>query len=349
MYMRRQPGVAAIILIGGLLMMMVALIGLVITFSNTIENTYMNLAFETPGFDYEITPGSGESGNEMFEAYQHIRIISFGVFVFVLIIAAIIKFIESSETGIMQQGTANRMMGQSLLFLLIILVFPPMWDVGVEAMKNISYWTLNPLYSFNPDSKCPESWSDADIRRAYLDSPYISSFSKLFVSDTAPVPGGGRSPPNNATSSYDFVCDPQLKVHYVFGQMLRATEDTNTQRPGTGPGTITLEEWRVHHNNIPYVVTVDSTDYTLDTEIDITCRGTDPRSMYGTGAIDLSGGNISTDITFLGDIDATCDRNDDSWSIDGTASGEISVGSHTEDVSGSLDVVIPDMDSNGKW
>ncbi len=213
----RSAGIGSIILIGGLMMMIVALIGVIVSFSGAIESTYMSLAFETPKFHYDVdvdpdTSESGEIGNEMFEAFALIRYLAVGVFGAVLIVAGISKVMEASETGIMAPGTANKMISKSMMFMLVIVIFPPIWDIGSDTMENISYWVLNPAYSFNPDSPCPDDWSADKIRGEYERSPYIKSVEKAV----------GIGDPQD-------VCKPELKVSYVFSQMLRNTEDTETR------------------------------------------------------------------------------------------------------------------------
>lgn len=217
-------------------MMAVAIIGVVVSFSGAIEGTYMSLSLGTPDFEYEVIDGQ-EVGNEMFGAYQQMRLVAMGIFGAVLIFAAVSKVLESTESNIVKPGTANSMISKSLLFLLIILVFPPFWDIGTDVMLDVSQWVLNPNYSFDPDNPCPADWTDEDITRAYLASPYITTLAKVGVVDPdreQVVSEPGRRSTQNQDRGVDnqeLICEPKLKVSYVFGQMLRTTEDSVSDGP----------------------------------------------------------------------------------------------------------------------
>ena len=206
----KSPAIGSIITIGAGLMVLIAIIGVAVAFSGVIESTYMKLAFETPKFEYSIVDGE-ETGNEMLEIYKTMRIASIFLFVMVLIFAGINRVLESSDLGIIQQGTANKMISKSLLFLLVIFIFPPLWDIAADGMTNASYWVLNPLYSFghvyeikengipvldadgNPESvilQCPYEWGldpggtfnkaiyDNKVLEHYTASPYIPDYQK---------------------------------------------------------------------------------------------------------------------------------------------------------------------------
>ena len=223
---RKKPAIAPVMLIGGIMMMAMALIGVVITFSGAVESTWMDLALETPGFDYDIIDGE-ETGNEMLNIYQMMRIIAAGIFGLLLVFAGVSKVMESSEMGIVQQGTANRMISKSLLFLLIIMVFPPMWDESTKAITNVSYWILNPIYTFDENNPCPEGWTNQKIISEYGNSHYVTNIEKR-LNGFVDAPGGGLvfkgNPQTDINNEHKSVCGPQFKVTYVFDQMLRVTE-----------------------------------------------------------------------------------------------------------------------------
>ena len=215
----RTFGIGSIITIGAGMMAVVAIIGMVISFSNVIESTYMQLAFETPKFQYAIVDGA-EHGNEMLEIYKTMRIIGAGLFVLVLVFAGVGRLLESAELGIIPQGMANRMISKSLLFLLIIFVFPPIWDMAADGMTNIAYWVLNPAYSFDQEHdmdndvdytmtlQCPHAWGiDAagkfdmalyrtEVNTRYMESPYIPSYQKVLL-----APDGNALEPNPADTT----------------------------------------------------------------------------------------------------------------------------------------------------
>ncbi|MCY4490389.1 MAG: matrixin family metalloprotease [Thaumarchaeota archaeon] len=188
---RRQTGIGGVVVIGGLMMMAVAMIGVVISFSGWIEETYMELALETPKFDYMIIDGA-ETGNEMFNIYVLMRYVAAGIFGLVIAVAGLSKAIESADTGAIQSGTSNRMISKALLFMLIIVIFPPIWDALADGMTNISYWVLAPDYSFEESHACPIEWYGGDsenlqVTPILLDK-YHSPENRPYLKGEHPVP-----------------------------------------------------------------------------------------------------------------------------------------------------------------
>ena len=197
---KKTPAFASIILLGGGLVMVMAIIGLVISFNGVVDKTYLDLALLTPGFDYSIGP-DGETGNETFKVYKQMRDIGYVLFALLMIIAAVSKVLEASDTGMVTPGTASRIISKGMMAILIMMVFPPMWDGAAEITEGVALWILNPLYSFDEENPCPADWTAERIQQEYDNSPY-----------------------KHGTQDPESVCRPEFKVQYVFGQMLRQTE-----------------------------------------------------------------------------------------------------------------------------
>ena len=224
----RRPAVAgAMMLIGGGVLAMFAVIGLAISFSAVIDQTFMNLAFTTPDFDYRIGP-NGEEGNATFDVYVIMRTIGAGLITVVLVYGGLARVIESTEIGLVNQGTSNKLFSKSVIFILIMFVFPPMWDGLSDVADDMSLWIVNPLYTFDDDRPCPDAfYADPNglWRREFTTSPYILYADRNSLVDTSG--GGGRGPPVLSEANVDLMeslCRPELRVNYVFGQMLRNTE-----------------------------------------------------------------------------------------------------------------------------
>ncbi|ABK77297.1 hypothetical protein CENSYa_0664 [Cenarchaeum symbiosum A] len=219
------------------MVMIFALVGLVISLSGVIEDTYMTLAFGTPGFGYYFD-GGGEHGNASFDAFVQMRYVAVGLLAGVFVWAAISRVLENAEMGL-APGTSNKVISRSLIFLLIFLVFPPMWDGISESVDGLSLWVLNPLYSYDEGSPCPIQWYDDPERilEEYVSSPYVPErdkvqarlvLDKVDPGDAVPWSGDGiieqvgeRGAP---VTKYEAVCEYRLKVSYVFGNMIRPTE-----------------------------------------------------------------------------------------------------------------------------
>ena len=209
----KSPAFGSMIMIGGVIVMIFALVGVVISFGGIIESTYLDLVLVTPGFGYEVTD-AGEGGNEMFDTYVQMRYIAVGAMVIAFIYAGIARVLESTETGIVRAGTSNKILSKGVLFLLVILVFPPFWDGTTLVIEDVSRWILNPLYSFDEQNPCPAEYYDSPSLAVskYHDSPFIPDRQKT---DSNIVDLHGHR--------YEEICKPDFKVRYVFGQMLRST------------------------------------------------------------------------------------------------------------------------------
>lgn len=216
-------------LIGGAVIALFAIIGLAISFSAVIDQTFMNLAFTTPDFDYRLGP-NGEEGNATFDVYVIMRTIGAGLIAVVLIYGGLARVFESADMGLVNQGTSNRLFSKSVIFILVMFVFPPMWDGLSDVGDDMSLWIVNPLYTFDDDRPCPDAfYADMDgvWRREFVSSPYILFAERQIILDNTGGGGGGRGPPVLAEANVDMMerlCRPELRVNYVFGQMLRNTE-----------------------------------------------------------------------------------------------------------------------------
>lgn len=240
---RRRPAVVgAMMLIGGGIIAMFAIMGLAVSFGAVIDQTFMNLAFTTPDFDYELGP-DGETGNATFEVYAMMRTIAGGLIGIVLILGGLSRVFESADVGLVQTGTASRLFSKSVLFFIVIMVFPPIWDGLSDAGDALALWIVNPLYSFDDDRPCPDSfYADPDgvWAREYMTSPYILWADKQEGGPPADPGrqgagaggagggggGGGRELRDSGRGyeKWEKLCRPELRVNYVFGQMLRNTE-----------------------------------------------------------------------------------------------------------------------------
>ena len=125
------------------------------------------------------------------------------------------------------QGTSNRLFSKSVIFLLVMLVFPPAWDALSDMADNTSLWIVNPLYTFDDEEPCPDTfYGDIDglWTYEYITSPYILWGDKQTINPNQE--DLRRTPPNlnQRIDTMERLCKPELRVNYVFGQMLRNTE-----------------------------------------------------------------------------------------------------------------------------
>ena len=95
-----------------------------------------------------------------------------------LIYAGIARVLETESLPLIQAGTSNKIVANSLFFVLIFLVFPPIWDVSAQMMDDVSLWVLNPLYTFDNYMPCPAEWYEEPgrIQREFNESKYRKWF-----------------------------------------------------------------------------------------------------------------------------------------------------------------------------
>ena len=215
LFRSRQPALASVMVIGGLVVFMLAVIGLAINMTGFLDMVYMDLALSLPRFDYDIVDGA-ETGNDTFDAYVQMRYVSGGLLGVALIWAGLARALEGSGTGMISPGTSSRVISRSVVFVLILVVFPPIWDGGADIMEGAALWVLNPHYSFDGASPCPDDWTDSEILHRHNGSPYRRGE----ASDVAEA---------------EAVCMPQFKIRYVFDQMMGATEVYDTKQAYLSP------------------------------------------------------------------------------------------------------------------
>ena len=240
--MPKRPGKpGAIIMVSALIVFVTAIIGFTINATGFLDAVYMDLTLTLPKFGYEIRDGQ-ETGNETFKAFQQMRMIGAGILGGALVYAGVVRVLENESIGIVQRGISNQIISNSLIFIVFLLAFPPLWDLGSEVMEDLATWILNPVYSFDPERPCPDSWYEEEGRiiEEYNKSEYRTTGELRSSSDLPysgePFPGM----PSDMSSAgvmetAEFVCKPGFKVRYVFNQMMGATElDHINETYGTG-------------------------------------------------------------------------------------------------------------------
>ena len=229
-------------IVSALIIFVTAIIGFAVNATGFLDAVYMDLTLTLPKFGYEIKDGQ-ETGNETFKAFQQMRMIGAGILGGALVYAGVVRVLENESIGIVQRGISNQIISNSLIFIVFLLAFPPLWDLGSEVMEDLATWILNPVYSFDPERPCPDSWYEEDGRiiEEYNSSDYKTTGNLSAVDGTPysgqPFPGidAANIETENKVVSAEFVCKPGFKVRYVFNQMMGATElDDINESYGSG-------------------------------------------------------------------------------------------------------------------
>ena len=166
--------------VAAMLLFVAAILGVSAALSDGFAGMLTHLGLGLPGFGME------RSGNALYHTYDQLRWAS----VIILACAA------SACAALGRWRAALRRAAPLALFL---FAFPYLWDYGTQVSYVSGAWVLNPLYSFDPERPCPDTWDHARITQEYGASPYRT----------------GGDP--------HMVCRPELRVEYVVEQAARTT------------------------------------------------------------------------------------------------------------------------------
>lgn len=176
-------------------------------FGEILQQSYTVRLLDMPGFNYVVT-ATGEYGNGLFEIYDQLRFLAVLLLVIIVIVAAIMRFMESAGYGV-SKGSGGQLLVRCMMIAIIIAAFPFIWDMMSSTMEYGAAWILNPLYSFDYDNPCPDTWTDEEIITYYNESPYRKGLPAIFVHDAVQA------------------CRPDFKPHYLISQVA----DTATATP----------------------------------------------------------------------------------------------------------------------
>lgn len=213
---KKMPGImATAVIISGVVMFILVLMGAVVDYLNLLDTIYMELSLTLPTFQYSFDNGV-ETGNEVFETFTLMRYVAGGILGAVMVYAGITRVLETEMLGILKIGTSNKIIGNAMIFMVIILVFPPVWDTAATLMNDVALWLLNPNYSYDTKKPCPAEWYDDEyvILDKFNGSPYRAGWTEdVGVTETSMV----------VAESF---CKPEFKVRYIFKQVISRTEIT---------------------------------------------------------------------------------------------------------------------------
>jgi hypothetical protein len=197
-----------LIIIVAMIVFVAAIIGISNIITDSFGDVYMDLTFSIPKFDYIFT-SDGETGNEIFRVYQQIRLIAGVVLAFTALIGILGIIMENREIDTIKQGTSKKLLAKVVMFGILFMVFPPIWDGMATLVEDASLWILNPIYTFDADNPCPASWSHDKIRKEYNESEFKKDGDIILYSDIKKA---------------EIVCKPEFKVHYLIKQFGTNTE-----------------------------------------------------------------------------------------------------------------------------
>lgn len=156
------------------------------------------LANSTSGAAYNATGYSGLIGPSMTHLYASSRTAAFALLVFVVIIAALSFFLQNFR--IVGEGTAMRILTGTVMAVVFIFLFPPIYDVIAATVNSITYP--------GPNSIIPPGAIDTILSHAAAVAPNPTTYtftnsSSPLANITSPQWAGYASWSGIATSSSD--------------------------------------------------------------------------------------------------------------------------------------------------
>ena len=244
----RSPGVvlvfleavidAAVIIIA-LILVQAAMGGVAGIMAGLMDAHITDMITDLPDFGGAggIAPGAGkgpaaagESASAVYGVYEQLRWGAVAAMLVVLVACAVMRFVMDREWSPFAFGRGggggggedrgpgsaaswSRGMGTAVMVLVVLAVFPPVWDALAAAAEAGSQLILNPVYSLDPGSPCPAGWSGEDILRHYNDSPFARD-------GHAGGPGGrGANLGWQDLDKAETACMPNFRMHYIIQQV----------------------------------------------------------------------------------------------------------------------------------
>ena len=198
--------IVAMLAFAGALMVVGGIMGKV------LGDTFLGLSVGIPDFSYSLD-GLEERGNPTFDVYQQMKLIAVVILGPVAIIGVAMSVFEarSGDKSLATNTNFGRLVVKPVVFLMIMMAFQFLWDMGSEFSEIVALWILNPNYSFDPDKPCPAEWYD-DPQTMIIDRHNKSPYKKGLDAWSSQVDVGEN------------FCRPDFKTNYLITQVVAKTE-----------------------------------------------------------------------------------------------------------------------------
>ena len=183
-------------------------------------DNYIDLVFDTPGFDYRLGVDGTESGNAVFGVYVQLRLLASAALLCVVVTGVVLRVLEACnpEAGVQSSRMVSAMISKPLALIILLLVFPAVWDMTTGIVDGASLWIVNPMYSWDDKRPCPAEWYDRP--HLIIDRYNDSKYTRGYITYTDP---GLYDPAPHMRQAED-VCRPDLRTNYLISQAVRGTE-----------------------------------------------------------------------------------------------------------------------------
>ena len=201
------PALQALIVIGTI----VAFNGAMLTLVNQIRLEFLELITTMPNFEFAVNEDGQETGNFSFVLYSLLREAALYFFIFVFMIFGILLMLKQAE--LVTTETLKNMLKTSLFGIIIIMIFPYIWDPISDISESSAVWILNPLYTGDPDNPCITESDSYIVAELYSHHRNMSKFASV----------GG-------IYADDEPCNPDLRINYLFAKaVFGAAEDIKVE------------------------------------------------------------------------------------------------------------------------
>ncbi len=192
------PGADAAIMIVSMLVAIAAFMTAMGYMTGNVEGVFVKLITDMPGFDFQIVDGE-EHGNPSFLVYSLLRDIAYVWFVMVFLLVGIL--IMFKQANLVTNETIKKMFLGAAGGIILLLVFPYIWDPISEGVEMFSLSLLNPMYSFDDSAPCIATNGTRGL---------------MFMEQNQKI--GRFSLPLGLEPSVGDLCKPDLRVSYLFAK-----------------------------------------------------------------------------------------------------------------------------------
>jgi hypothetical protein len=146
-FQKRRSVFDAGVIFLGIIVLIIAIIGVTVVWSDVLKIAYIDLMTKMPKFEYDVHNGH-EIGNRNFEIYQIVRNISFLVMGILIFFAGLSFMFE--HMNFVPPNTGFRILSSSVIFVFFFFFFPTLWDLLANVVEQLSKWILNPEDPIQP-------------------------------------------------------------------------------------------------------------------------------------------------------------------------------------------------------
>ncbi len=165
-----------------------------------IASEFTNITTAVPGFDFDVV-GGVEVGNSSFLIFSILRDVAFPMFLFVFFLFGLLLVIKQAQLA--SNETMKKMLQGAFIGIIVLLIFPYIWDSISDVSEKSGLSMMNPLYSHDESNPCVEISGTRNLLFfEHMES--IAKHSKAL----------GLEPDTNS------ICRPDLLPNYLFAKAL---------------------------------------------------------------------------------------------------------------------------------